>query len=305
MKKSGDLYATLGVEKTASADELRRAYRKLARKLHPDVNPGDKAAEDRFKEVSAAHEVLSDPKKRALYDEFGEGGLREGFDAENARQYQKWADRGGARPSPGGRGFASSFDFADIFGEFFGGEGHAPKGQDLLATVEVELGQALRGTEVRLEVPINGATEVVTVRIPAGADEGSRLRVPGRGAVTGAGGARGDLIIETRVRPHPYFQRRGLDLFLRLPVTLAEVYGGAAVTVPTPTGEVKLRVPARSQNGDELRLRGKGVARGNKRGDLYVTLDVRMPDSEDEALAAALREAEKSYTVPVRQNIRL
>ncbi len=145
----------------------------------------------------------------------------------------------------------------------------------------------------------------MTVRIPAGAEDGSRLVVKGRGAPGPGGASAGDLIIETRVRPHPHFRREGLDLYLTLPVTLDEAYNGADVEVPTPDGPVKLRVPPRSQQGHRLRLRGKGVTRGSQRGDLYVTLDVRLPDRDEPELSEALRRGRSAYSEPVRKGIQL
>jgi len=322
MAESKDLYAILGVKRGATRDELRRAYRKLARQNHPDMNPGDKAAEERFKHISVAYEILYDPAKRKLYDEFGLDGLRTGFDANNAREYQAWArarDAGGARggrgvgTGPGGAGgFDFDFDLGDLFGDLFAGQagGARPRrgrsrvaaGADVLASVDVDLAQALAGTEVKLEVP---GQDVVTVRIPPGADTGSRLRVAGRGAPGVNGGPPGDLVIETRVRPHPFFVRQGLDLRLRLPLTLAEAYGGTHVDVPTPTGTVKLRVPPLSQQGTELRLAGKGVRRGSERGDLFVILEVRLPDKDDADVRASCLDAERAYSAPVRAGLHL
>jgi curved DNA-binding protein len=308
-----DLYSVLDVAKTASDEEIRRAYRKLARKLHPDLNPGNKAAEERFKEMSAAYDVLSDPEKRKLYDEFGHDGLRSGFDAEQARAYRSWQEspRGGGRPfsEQFADQFGGGFDFGDLFGGMSGFRAGGMRGEDVVAVVELDLAKALEGTEVSLRLPSSGARggpeEVVTVRIPPGAEDGSRLVVKGRGAPGSGKAPPGDLIIETRVRPHPHFRREGLDLYLDLPVTLDEAYSGAEVDVPTPGGSVKLRIPERSQQGRKLRLRGKGVAKGAGRGDLYVILDVRLPEREDPALAEALRRARADYATPVREGISL
>jgi DnaJ-class molecular chaperone len=300
-----DLYAILGVAKTASEEEVRRAYRKLARKHHPDVNPGNKDAESRFKELAAAYEVLSDAEKRKLYDEFGHEGLRGGFDPEQARAYRTWQDRRGTTGSP----FSEEvFDLGDL-GDLFGGGGfrrRAARGEDVIAVVELDLAQAIAGAEITVRVPAGGGRaegEPVTIRIPKGAEDGSRLVVKGRGTPGPGNAPPGDLIIETRVRPHPHFRREGLDLHLDLPVTLDEAYNGAEVTVPTPDGSVKLRIPPGSQQRQELRLRGKGVSRGERRGDLYVTLDVRLPDKDDERLAEAVRGAR--YAKPVREGISL
>lgn len=381
-----DLYQILGVARTASDADIRKAYRKLARKHHPDVNPGNKKSEDHFKEVAAAYEVLSDETKRKAYDEFGDEALRSGFDPNKARSYREWQsgrERAG-RPRTGETS-DEDFDLGDL-GDLFGGFGaggfgsgfgaggarraRAPsqRGEDILARVDVDLAQALRGIELEVAVPqrescptchgsgdapgakpqtcptckgsgkeqlvegpmrmtiacrtcggsgkltepcptCHGEGEIMTeqpvkIRVPPGADEGSRLRVPGKGA-PGHGGPPGDLIIETHVRPHPFFRREGLDLHLRLPVTLGEALAGASVEVPTPQGSVKLTIPPRSQSGARLRLRERGVQRGDKRGDLFVELDVRLPDQDAPGLAEAARAAESAYAQPVREGIKL
>jgi DnaJ-class molecular chaperone len=309
-KDDKDLYAVLGVSRDVKEADLRKAYRRLARKYHPDVNPGNKAAEEKFKEVSAAYDVLNDPAKRQLYDEFGVAGIREGFDPEKARAYQAWSHGRAATGTDQAAGF--DFDLGDIFGDLFAGgrgwrgRGGPQRGQDLVAAVEIDLAQAITGAEVQLALPSDGPMRVVTtVRIPPGADDGSRLRVAGRGAPGKSGGPPGDLVIETHVRPHPYFTRRGLDLVMKLPVTLAEAFEGSTVEVPTPTGLVRLKVPPRSQQGTELRLRGKGVAKGKKQGDLYVVLDVRLPDEDTPEVRAGLDQASRGYSRPVRDGLRL
>jgi curved DNA-binding protein len=311
-----DLYAVLGIARQASPDEIRKAYKKLARKHHPDVNPGDAAAERRFKDVAAAYEVLSDATKRKHYDEFGAESLKSGFDPDQARAYRQWSE-GRARA---GAPFAQEVvdvDLDDIlrgFGGFggFGGAGRARRrgpqpGADVQAVVELELAQVVKGVEVSIEVPrgVRGETEKVAVRIPSGADDGSTLRIAGKGATSLEGGPRGDLVILCRVRPHPRVARDGLDLVMSVPVTLSEAYDGAEIEIPTFDGKVKLRVPPRSQAGTRLRLRGKGIARGDRRGDFYVRLDLRLPDQPDEAVSEALRAAERAYARPVRDEVRL
>lgn len=293
------LYEVLGVPKDAKPEAIRSAYRKLARKHHPDVNPGDKKAEERFKKIATAYEVLSDEKRRAAYDEFGEESLAGGFDADKAREYAKWQrGRRQQRSTPFEEG-PIEFDFAELFG----GRPRGPRrGQDLRATVQMELRAALGGAEVSLEIPGQGT---VRVRIPPGADTGSTIRVPGKGSPGAGGGPPGDLVIEIEVRPHPHLRREGLDLYLTVPVTLDEAYNGASIDVPTFDGQIALKVPPRSQNRAKLRLRGKGVARKDARGDLIVELDVRMPDKADDALAEALRAGRTTYSAPVREELKL
>ncbi|MEO1170873.1 MAG: DnaJ domain-containing protein, partial [Myxococcota bacterium] len=207
-----DPYSVLGVSRGSSDDEIRTAYRKLARELHPDVNPGDKAAEERFKEVSAAYDILSDKEKRKLFDEFGHDGLKSGFDANQARQYQQWGGGfgggGGFDPSAGYRvdfgGGRGGFDMGDLFGDFFGGgatAGRPRKGQDVVVRVKIELEQAVHGADI--QVAVTGRSAPVRVRIPKGADTGSRLRVEGQGGPGAGGGPAGDLVIETEMREHP------------------------------------------------------------------------------------------------------
>jgi len=293
------LYEVLGVPKDAKPDAIRSAYRKLARKHHPDVNPGDKKAEERFKRIATAYEVLSDDKRRAAYDEFGDESLQGGFDPDKAREYARWQRTRQQQRATHFEGGPVEFDFGELFG---GRRGGPRRGQDLYATVAMDLREAIHGAEVSLELPEQGA---VRVRIPPGADTGSTIRLPGKGAPGAGGGPPGDLVIETAVRPHPHLRRDGLDLHLTMPVTLDEAYSGASIDLPTFDGTVVLKVPPRSQNGAKLRLRGKGVARKDTRGDLIVELDVRMPDRTDPALADALRAARDAYSAPVREELKL
>ncbi|HEX2485815.1 MAG TPA: DnaJ C-terminal domain-containing protein [Myxococcota bacterium] len=287
-----DLYADLGVAKDASADDIRKAYRKLARQFHPDVNPNDAKAEERFKQISFAYDVLSDDEKRPRYDEFGMTGLAPGFDPEQARAYKRWSE--GARRSPFSETFSSDVDVEDLLSELFGAERaqRARQGADVEAELDVDFLDAVRGNEVRIGV---GGSNL-RVRIPAGSDTGTRVRLSGKGGAGARGGPAGDLYLRLRVRPHPYFTRRGDDLLLDLPVTVPEAVLGAKVDVPTPDGPVSMTVPPRSRNGQTLRVRGKGVPRRDGgRGDLLVRLGVELPDTDDPKLEELARAMEPLY----------
>jgi len=290
-----DLYSVLGVAKTAEADVIKKAYRKLAGQLHPDKNPGNKKLEERFKKVNHAYDVLGDAKKRKLYDEFGEDGLREGFDAERVRNYRDWSSRqgrgGSAQGQPdlesifgaGAGGAGGPGGFGDLFGDLVGRSRRQRgpvKGADFESEVTIDFASAVRG--VLLELHPQGATGTpVSVRIPAGADDGGRVRIPGQGGPSPNGGARGDLVLTVHVTPHAHFRRDGDDLHVDLPVTIAEAYQGAKVRVPTVDGSVNMKVPERTQSGSVVRLRGKGVAKkGRAPGDLFVHFLVQIPKTE-------------------------
>ena len=287
-----DLYSVLGVAKSADAEAIKKAYRKLAKDLHPDKNPGNKQAEAKFKSVNHAYEVLSNPDRRKLYDEFGEEGLREGFDAERARAYKQWASQGGGgggqRARTGtvniedlfGGGGGNAEGFGDVFGDLFGrGRRRGPMpGQDVGSEITVDFVSAVRGTTLELRAEGGGAP--VTVRIPPGADEGSRVRIAGQGLASPNGGPRGDLVLTIHVQPHEHFRREGDDLHVELPLALHEAYFGAKVRVPTIDGSVTLKVPERTQGGTVMRVKGKGVHRKGHQGDLYVHFQLRLPTGD-------------------------
>lgn len=310
---AADFYKDLGVSRTASADEIKKAYRKLAAQLHPDKNPGDKKAETRFKAVNRAHQVLSNPEQRKLYDEFGEEGLREGFDPNMARAYHRAG--GASRGRPGGgqvriedlfgeRGPGSSpGGIGDLFGDLFGGR--APRGpvrgSDLQSEVLVDFHSALRGAELKLRLQDGG--DEVTVRIPAGAGDGDKLRVPGQGAPGPGGGPPGDLLLTVRVKPHPVFERAGLDLSLDLPITPGEAYHGAKIRVPTPDGPVTLTVPKHAQSGQIARLKGKGVRRQGQTGDLFVRFLIKLPAATSTEVERAVDALDKAMGGDIRSAI--
>lgn len=283
-----DPYETLGVSRTATADEIRKAFRKIAKKHHPDLNPGDKAAEERFKAANTANEILSDPERRAKFDR-GEIDAAGQERAPERPFYRDFADgAGGTRYSTsaaGGGGFDPD-DLGDIFGEFFtqqtGGGTRPRKGADRRYRLEVPFLSAINGATERLTLP---SGETVDVRIPAGIEDGQALRLRGKGDPGRNGGPEGDALIEILVAEHPFYRRVGPNVEMDLPVTLAEAVLGGKVAVPTPRGEVSLTVPAGSDAGTRLRLRGRGVAGS---GDMFVTLTL-VAGPGDPELSAALK----------------
>jgi curved DNA-binding protein len=313
-----NLYDILGVARSASPEEIKKAYRRLAKKYHPDVNPGDKRAEEKFKETTAAAEVLGDPKRRALYDEFGADSLRSGFDAAKADAYRQWKRRGAPQagmPFDFGDfqevrvGDYGTFDFGTIFEDLFGGRrpsgrrAHgAEQGAHAEAELEVDLRDAVLGAE--RDVRIDGKT--LRVRIPKGVVDGSTIRLSGQGGPGRNGGVAGDLYLRVRLRPHPWLRRDGKDLYLDLPVTVPEAALGHEVTLPTFEGHVRIRVPAGTQSGRKLRLRGKGVPdlRGGERGDLYAVVQIVLPE-RTAGLEKAVKPLEDLYKVDPRAAISL
>ena len=318
-----DYYATLGVAKTATEKEVKAAYRKLARKHHPDVNPGDKSAESRFKEINEAYEVLGDPDKRKKYDELG----------ANWRMYEQAQQQG--QPFPGGTPFGEGFGgfggggeggawtinmggpggyrsmtdeemrdmfgtddpFSNFFHTFFGGGGggaaagegrargrapRAAKGRDLESDAELTLEEAYHGAMRRIAITIGGHARSVDVRIPAGVKDGSRVRASGEGESGSGGAAAGDLFLRVHIRPHPVFERKGDDLYVKVPIPVTTAVLGGEAQVPTITGSVRLRVPETTQPGQIFRLKGHGmpvVGKPDVKGDLYATADVQLPRS--------------------------
>jgi DnaJ-class molecular chaperone len=303
-----DYYQVLGIPKNAGEKEIKQAFRKLARKHHPDVNPGDLGAEQKFKEINEAHEVLSDPEKRRKYDQLG----------ANWKQYEQYArSSGGPRGGPGFGGYRVDFEgpggggFSDFFKMFFGGgvdlddlfgqarggagaEGRrtrgAPRGfsgfgappppppRDVSAPIEVTLEESFHGTTRRLALEGASGTESIEVRIPPGVKDGSKIRVAGKGE-RGHDGDSGNLYLEVRMRPHPLYRREGDDLHVDVPVTFAEAALGAEIEVPALSGKARIRVPPGSQTGRQMRLKGKGMPmlKGGGHGDLFAKLVVVVP----------------------------
>jgi DnaJ-class molecular chaperone len=278
-----DPYELLGVKKDASADELQKAYRRLAKKLHPDLNPGNKKAEEQFKDVSAAYALLSDPEKRARFDR-GEIDAS-GQERPQQRYYRDFADQGASRSYSSDAGFA---DFADedLLSELFGrsrrGANLRMRGADAHYQLEVDFLDAINGAKRQITLPEGEALEVT---IPPGTRDGQVLRLRGKGRPGIGGGPPGDALIETAVRPHPVFTRKGDDIHVELPVPLEQAVLGGRVSVPTPSGPVTMTVPKWANTGTVLRLKGKGVPRrGGAHGDEYVTLKIMLPDKPDAEL---------------------
>ena len=279
-----DPYQTLGVARDASAKDIRAAYRKLAKQHHPDLNPGSKTSEERFKAISVANELLSDVEKRAKFDR----GEIDGAGQEKAPRpsYREYADAEGGRRYTGARGES----FNDIFGAMFD-DGHHPsgprRGRDEHYTLATEFLDAVIGATRRLVLPDGRSLDV---KIPAGTRDGQILRLRGQGQSGGAEGNNGDALIEIHVKPHGFFQRHGQDIDLELPVSLHEATLGGMVEIPTPGGAVRMRVPPQSDSGTKLRLRGRGVpAHGTlPAGDLHATLRVVL-GTPDPALEEFLR----------------
>jgi molecular chaperone DnaJ len=375
-----DFYEALGVDRNANAEDIRKAYRKLARKHHPDLNPGDKAAEDRFKTVQAAYDVLSDAKKKQMYDQVGfysengaagagagagSGGPNMGFGGFDFSEFARGAGRGagaGAHPNSGAGagGAGESANFQDIFSHWFGRSHEQPqqspqKGTDLEYGLNIDFWQSIKGTQTRLSIAhqevcatcngtgaqrgadvvcpeCNGsgnvtqmagamrfsltcprcegsgrlrnrcttchgdgsvsAMETVDVRIPPGAQQGSRLRVAGKGNSGTMGAPAGDLYITLRVEDHAFFRRDGDDIHITVPVRIDEAGLGTKIEVPTIDGRALLKIPQGTKNGQKFRLREKGVlnARNNQRGDQIVEVFLEAPVVQDERTKELLRE---------------
>ncbi|HTS29138.1 MAG TPA: molecular chaperone DnaJ [Bryobacteraceae bacterium] len=369
MAPKHDYYETLGVSRKASAEEIRKAYKKLARKHHPDLNPGDKSAEERFKNVQEAYDILSDAKKRQMYDQYGfysESGFPGAGNASGQGPHPgmdfsgfDFSDFSGGTRS--GRRTETGGGFRDIFSQFFGGRGAAAqpadpeKGSDLEYVMDIDFWQAIRGTQARLNItrydvcetchgsgstgagevdcpqckgtgnvtqmagamrfnltcprcggsgrlrnacPTCGGdgrvtrTETVDVRIPPGARNGSRLRVPGKGNAGTMGAPPGDLYITTKVEEHPFFHRDGDDIEIKVPIAVWEAALGAKIEVPTIDGRTQLKIPQGTHTGQRFRMREKGVlnSRTNQRGDQIVEIAIQVPDSHDERTREILKE---------------
>lgn len=299
---SWDPYAALGVARSATGDEIRRAYRTLAKELHPDVKPGDKQAEERFKRATAAFNLLSDPTTKARFDRGeidADGNERMAFGGTRSRQGQRAYAGAGAGPGAG-----EPFDIGDIFSDLFGGgagmggtRGYARmRGRDIRFSLEIEFLDAVNGARRRVSLS-EGRT--LDIAIPPGVESGQVLRLKGQGGPGLQGGPAGDALVELSVRPHPLFRREGQDIHTDLPISLVEAVEGGKVQAPTPTGPVTLTIPPGSNTGKVLRLKGKGVA---GQGDQFVRLQVVLPETPDEELKKFLKKWHKRDYTPPRQS---
>ncbi|HTG01009.1 MAG TPA: molecular chaperone DnaJ [Nitrospirota bacterium] len=364
-----DYYDVLGVSKNASDADIKKAFRKLARKYHPDVNPGDKSSEQKFKEINEAYEILSDVKKRKQYDQFGHAAFDQGFGQPGGGQYQSYGFEG----FPGGGRVYGTGGFEDLFGNIFGGHAQArgpQKGEDLTYNVEIDLEDAIFGRTMQVDLKrdvtcstCNGSgsqpgssrktcpackgtgsvsrgsgfmqfaqpcpnchgqgsinldpcrscggrgilqkSERINVKIPAGVDNGSKVRMAGLGSPGENGGPAGDVYIVTKIRPHSYFERRGDNLYSEASVTLKEAALGDKIEIPTVDGMVSLTLPEGVQTGQQLKLRGKGVTHlgGGGMGDHYVTIKVLTPAGLSERGKELVRELDKVQPTEPRRNI--
>jgi len=301
-----DPYKVLGVPRDAPDEEIRRVYRKLAKQLHPDLNPSNPvASEERFKKVSSAYDIVGDPVKRKQYD-------RGEIDAngEPRRGYQR-AQAGGAGPFGGRAGGArhgEEFGFGDIFSDLFGGaraggwgEADATRGRDVRYTLEIDFLEAATGAKKRVTMPDGG---VLDLTVPRGVSDGQVLRLKGKGSPGVRGSEAGDALVEIKVRPHPQFSRAGDDVALELPITIDEAVLGAKVEVPTVSGRVQLTVPKGTGSGRVFRLKGKGVHNSTtgSTGDQLVTVRIVLPQTIDDELAYFMSEWRQSHRYDPRKS---
>jgi len=309
-----DLYSVLGVGRNASQDEIKKAYRKLAKELHPDQHKEDPKAAERFKEVSAAYQILGDEEKRKRYDRgeidetgqerapFGAGAAGAGAGAHGFSGFEGFR---GFRPGGGAQAeYGGAEDiFADLFG--FSGFGRqkrsrAQKGRTVTYRLKVGFEDAIKGTTRR--VTLSGG-KTLDVKIPAGVQDGQQIRLSGQGHPGEGGGPPGDALVAVEVAEHPYFSREGDDIYLDLPITVDEAVLGGKVTVPTIDGEVSLTVPKNSSSGRRLRLKGRGVPRKGKRGNQYVTLKIVLPEERDADLEAAIADWAERHSYDPRRHM--
>jgi len=312
LAKERDLYESLGVRRDASQDEIKRAYRKLAKQYHPDRNPDDPSAEEKFKEVQQAYDVLKDSKKRADYDQFGEVGVGQWTTSPHGQRAYHWGSQSSVNVEDledlfsafGGAGPQRPSVFDQFFGGARGGRPRAPRprrGADETRTVSLTFDQVVQGAvvTVHLSSPQSGRSETLDVRIPPGVDNGQRVRIAGKGHSGSNGGPPGDFYLQCSIGQHPYFTRDGADIYVDVPVTPIEAALGAKIDVPSLDGFTTVSLPAGTPSGTKLRLKGRGLAtqNGEGHGNLYVQVAIVPPKDlteEEKRLYEQLRDQQQS-----------
>ena len=305
-----DLYSVLGVARTAKAADITKAYRKLAKKLHPDLNPGDKAAEDKFKQVAGAYSILNDEEKRGRYDrgEIDAGGQEK----PQQRYYREYAGGEDGARYRSAAGFEDIGGFSDLFGDLFGRGGGAAgarrggarfsmRGQDAQYRLEVSFLDAVNGTKTRITLPDG---ETLDVTIPAGVSDGRVLRLKGKGQPGMGEGESGDALVEIAVKPHAVFKREGDDIVVEVPITFDEAVLGGKIEVPTIGGRVFATVPPGSNTGQTLRLKGRGIKSKSGAGDQLVKLNVVMPERIDDELKSFAETWRASHAYDPRRKLK-
>jgi DnaJ-class molecular chaperone len=313
-----DYYKILGLSRNASQADIQKAYRKLARKYHPDMNPDDATAKDKFKKIQAAYDVLNDPQKRQVYDRYGDSFEAVGAGAGAGPRWQTFRggpegfqdiDLGQIFGQAGAGGFGG---FEDLFKQFTGGartgrrQPPRTRGADLQHDLHIPFKTAITGGQAQLSIRRpSGDIETLNVKIPAGIEDGKKIRLRGQGEPSPTGGPAGDLLIAVHVAKHPYFRRRGNDLEVAVPVTVAEAALGAKIDVPTPQGEISLRIPPGSSSGKRLRLKGMGAAtETGGRGDLYAEIQIVLPDTLDQTSLDLIRQLDQRQSLNPRADLK-
>jgi curved DNA-binding protein len=308
-----DYYKTLGVDRSTSQEEITKAYRKLARKYHPDLNPEDGNAKKRFQEIQTAYDTLNDPEKRKLYDQFGEGYER--YAAGAAGGGAPYTSSGNWQDFGGGVDFGSVFgsggqgvDLEQIFGSFGGrgtrGRRGAARGHDIAAEIEVPVRTLLQGGEMKFQLQRDSQVESIEVKIPRGIEPGKKIRLRGQGGPM-AGGKPGDLLLTIKVQPHPAVKLVGNNIEMKLPITLAEAIDGAKIDVPTAKGTVTVTIPPMSNSGKRLRIKGQGFAPASGTpGDMLVELHIKLPDVIPTSFRESIDRLSSGYPSHFRDSIR-
>lgn len=311
-----DYYQALGVPRSATAEQIRKAYKKIARENHPDVKPGDNAASEKFKQAAEAWDVLGDADKRKQYDQYGDAfkHMKDGGPPPGGSPFGGGGFRGGAGPIDLGDIFGGEVDLGDIFGGAFGGGGgkggrartRSRRGSDIQSEITIPFTLAATGGSYDIGLPREGKVDNLTIKVPAGVQEGSVIRLAGQGEPGSGGGSPGDLLITIHVAPHPWFKRDGNDLMLEVPLSISEATLGAKVDVPTlEEGLLALTIPPGASSGTKLRLRGKGIVdpKTKSRGDQFVVIKVVVPKNVSDRAQELLQELDREAPVSPRTGL--